>query len=526
MTTLYLKYRPQKISELDLKDVRELLSKIIAKGDIPHAFLFEGPRGSGKTSAARIMAKVLNCEHLSKDNEPCNVCDQCVSITKGTNIDVIELDAASHRGIDDIRLIKDSVKLAPARANKKVYIIDEAHMLTTEASNALLKTLEEPPDHVVFILATTNPEKLIDTIKSRTVRVVFKKAKALEIVKSLEVVLEKEKKKYNAAVLELVSKSVDGSFRDAKKLLEELLIKDAVDDLDKAQEYILGKSEFDVDKLFEVLYAKDLKAGIDLLNRAENASVSVKTVMSQIVGKLKSLLFSVTGFQNDSTNKFEKEEVYRLTDIFIKFWKKYQNDISEYLPLYLAVVKWCGGNINNADNKDNIKDNEDIINSNNNSKTNLSGGEKKDEQVIKKSVDFGSVALTGKKISDDIWKEVLVKVRCKNTSTEALLRASRPVDFDGKRLMLGVFYKFHKEKLETISHRSCLEETLKDVVGEDVKVECFLAEQPFKKTEETALNDTGVSNDSKNGDTNSAQVILTDVVSSDIEKLADEVFGN
>lgn len=526
MTTLYLKYRPQKISELDLKDVREMLSKIVAKGDIPHAFLFEGPRGSGKTSAARIMAKVINCENLSKDNEPCNKCDQCISITKGTNIDVIELDAASHRGIDDIRLIKDSVKLAPARANKKVYIIDEAHMLTTEASNALLKTLEEPPEHVVFILATTNPEKLIDTIKSRTVRVVFKKATTSEIVKSLENVLEKEGKKFDSAVLELVSKSVDGSFRDAKKLLEELLVKDAVGDLSKAQEYILSKSEFDVEDLFDVLYAKDLKAGIALLSRAENAGVSVKSVMNQIVGKLKNFLFSVVEFQKDPSNKFGKDEVFKLTTVFVKYWKKYQNDISEYLPLYLAIVKWCDSDEHKSGNMGHIKDNGEINDSTNDTKDDPLEGKNNDQKTLSEDVNIESMALSGKKISDDIWREVLVKVRCKNASTEALLRASRPVDFDGKKLILGVFYKFHKEKLETLSHKKCLEETLKDVVGDNVKVECFLAEQPFKKSEEIVVGSSDNATNSASENTGSSQVILTDVVSSDIEKLADEVFGN
>ena len=165
-TTYYLKYRPNKIKELDLKEVRESLNKIVKSGKISHAFLFSGPKGSGKTSAARIIAKIVNCERRKKNQqEPCSRCEQCKSISQGANIDVIELDAASHRGIDDVRSLRDAVKLAPAKAPKKVYIIDEAHMLTTEASNALLKTLEEPPKHVMFILATTNPEKLIDTIK-------------------------------------------------------------------------------------------------------------------------------------------------------------------------------------------------------------------------------------------------------------------------------------------------------------------------------------------------------------------------
>ena len=162
--TLYLKYRPQTIEELDLAKVRESLHSIGSSESIPHAFLFSGPRGSGKTSAARILAKLINCENpvKTKDGylEPCNKCDQCISINTSRNMDIIELDAASNRGIDDIRQLRERVALVPASAKKKIYILDEAHMLTTEAANALLKTLEEPPDHVLFILATTEPDKI------------------------------------------------------------------------------------------------------------------------------------------------------------------------------------------------------------------------------------------------------------------------------------------------------------------------------------------------------------------------------
>src|SRR3972149_5898243 len=198
--TFYLKYRPQKLEELDIAPVRESLKNVVSSGQIPHAFLFSGPKGTGKTSAARILAKILNCE--KKGKEPCNKCDQCLSITKGSNIDVIELDAASHRGIDDVRALRDAVKLSPARARRKVYIIDEAHMLTTEASNALLKTLEEPPSHVNFILATTNPEKLIETIRSRATSVSFRKAASDEIVNSLGRIVKGEKIKIEKDALE------------------------------------------------------------------------------------------------------------------------------------------------------------------------------------------------------------------------------------------------------------------------------------------------------------------------------------
>jgi DNA polymerase-3 subunit gamma/tau len=173
----YRKYRPQKIEELDSASVRENLYSIFSKGNYPHAFLFTGPKGLGKTSAARIVAKIVNCEKKAKGKiEPCNKCDQCQSIASGSNLDVLEIDGASNRGIDEIRDLREKIKLAPFKASKKVYIIDEVHMLTTEAFNALLKTLEEPPAHVLFILCTTEQHKVPATIASRCFRINFTRA--------------------------------------------------------------------------------------------------------------------------------------------------------------------------------------------------------------------------------------------------------------------------------------------------------------------------------------------------------------
>src|SRR3989344_1947762 len=165
----YRKYRPQTIEELDSRQVRDKLTSVLSKDSGFHALLFTGPKGLGKTSAARIVAKAVNCEKINDYSkgkklkgtlEPCNKCSACTSITNGTNMDVLEIDGASNRGIDEIRDLREKIKLSPAYALKKVYIIDEVHMLTTEAFNALLKTLEEPPNHVIFILCTTEPHKV------------------------------------------------------------------------------------------------------------------------------------------------------------------------------------------------------------------------------------------------------------------------------------------------------------------------------------------------------------------------------
>lgn len=539
MTTLYLKYRPQKISDLDLAEVRDFLSRIVNLEEIPHAFLFEGPRGSGKTSAARIMAKILNCEKLSNDKEPCNKCEQCISITKGTNIDVVELDAASHRGIDDVRLIRESVKLSPAKAKKKVYIIDEAHMLTTEASNALLKTLEEPPGHVVFILATTNPEKLLDTIKSRTVRVNFKKAKPEEIIRSLANVLKKEKMRYRDEVLSLISENVDGSFRDAKKILEEFIMKDILNDIEKAQNHLLSKSDFDTDQLFKYLKEKDLKNCVSVFNRSESAGMPAKTVYTRLINKIRDYLFSVSDYKKDPSNAFDKNEILALSDIFITFWDRYQNDISDYVPFYLASAKWCDkeGDMGNEDDTDNINNPDvgrsDLKNRKNTKSvdtTNISkngDGSKEDgcEQIRGISKDISDEG-ENISISQDIWKQILVMTRNKNASTEALLRAARPANFDGKILTLGVFYKFHKEKLESIPHKVCLEDVLRETLKTDVRVECFLTQPEVVKTDLNAVIKDDLQGDGIHP-LGSAGVILTESNdTADIMKLVDEVFGS
>ncbi len=173
------------------------------------------------------------------------------------------MDAASHRGIDDVRLLRDAVKLSPVKAKKKVYIIDEAHMLTTEASNALLKTLEEPPEHVIFVLATTNPEKLIETIKSRTTYIPFKKATPDEIVRSLKRVVKGEKIKIKDGALNLIARSSEGAFRDAIKTLEQLIAEGKDLSEEFLEEYLFQKKAFDLDSFIELIVKKDIKALVE-----------------------------------------------------------------------------------------------------------------------------------------------------------------------------------------------------------------------------------------------------------------------
>jgi DNA polymerase-3 subunit gamma/tau len=226
---LYRKYRPQKLDDVLGQETNVEILKNAAKSNrLGQAYIFYGARGTGKTTTARLIAKLLNCEKRRTDpafaalGEPCNECRECLAIDAQNSFDVVEIDAASNRGIDEIRNLKENIRTAPASAAHKVYIIDEAHMLTGAAFNALLKTLEEPPKHAVIILATTEFEKLPPTITSRAQRFVFKKLTKATIIGKLLSIAKKEKIKIDEPAIELIAAAAEGSFRDAESLLDQI----------------------------------------------------------------------------------------------------------------------------------------------------------------------------------------------------------------------------------------------------------------------------------------------------------------
>jgi len=343
---LYRKYRPKSFSEIVGQDhVKKVLTNALKMGRVAHAYIFAGPRGTGKTTTARILAKSLNCESR-KDAEPCNRCQSCLAIDEGAFMDVVELDAASNRGIDEIRRIREAAGYRPIEGKYKVYIIDEVHMLTKEAFNALLKTLEEPPEHVVFVLATTNLEKVPPTIVSRCQVLEFKNLPENLIFERLKEVSSKERMEIEEDALRFLARRAEGGMRDALTLLEQVWKfsaggKIALEDVEKAlglipldlvRKYVLsiieGKLEEVLKVVDEVYYSgKDLelllqeavKDILDDIERTRRTYDIGHQILIQLARQLMNLMREIRFFEEKRlicrvgssyiASKFLKEEV-------------------------------------------------------------------------------------------------------------------------------------------------------------------------------------------------------------------------
>ncbi|MEK7534277.1 MAG: DNA polymerase III subunit gamma/tau [Patescibacteria group bacterium] len=472
----YRKYRPQAIEELDSKDVRDTLYAVLRHKDIAHAFLFTGPKGLGKTSAARIVAKIVNCERRNQESgirnhgkdqkiekpkskihhssfiihnssvEPCNKCNQCVSITNGTNIDVLEIDGASNRGIDEIRDLREKVRLSPAASYKKIYIIDEVHMLTTEAFNALLKTLEEPPLHVIFILCTTEPHKLPQTIISRCLHVSFKKAGVEELVRSFKRIVKKENLDIDDETLYLIATLSDGSFRDGAKILEEIVLianggritKDLID-----KKYKTTSIAYLVEEMISFLRKPtNTKEAFSLIDKLIKQGVDMKYFIEQLIDDLHSNLLLDVGVIE--TDKFPlinltAEEIKPLIELLTKAYLDMKYAVLPQLPLELAIVEWAQVEKN------------------------------PEQQAEQRGVEIQPSTTT-----NNLWQELIDRVKSQNHSIAAVLRGCELKEYDGKNFVIETKYKFHKDKLDNLETRTFLEKVCEEIAKNKVRVSVLL----------------------------------------------------
>ncbi|HUG92861.1 MAG TPA: DNA polymerase III subunit gamma/tau, partial [Planctomycetaceae bacterium] len=314
-TAMARRFRPQTFDEVvGQQHVARALRNAIAAGRVSHAYLFTGARGVGKTSMARILAKALNCPNAA-DGVPCNECDICHGISAGNDVDVLEIDGASNRGIDDIRTLRAGVNVRSMRTRFKIYIIDEVHMLTKEAFNALLKTLEEPPPSVKFVFCTTEPNKVPDTILSRCQRFDFSTIETARIVERLHEIAAADGFHVEPAALELVARRAAGSMRDSQSLFDQLLAfgQDRITASDVHR--LLGTASDDrLMDLAEALIARSEGAALELFDRALNEGVQIGEFVNQLVGYLRDLMIVASGAEGVALLSVSGENRERLAD--------------------------------------------------------------------------------------------------------------------------------------------------------------------------------------------------------------------
>ncbi len=488
----YRTYRPQKIEDLHLESVRTALERIRKSGEFSHAYLFAGPKGTGKTSSARILSKMLNCKknekHKDKEafHEPCNECELCRRITQGNSVSVLEMDAASNRGIDDIRALRDSLNLAPSEGKYTVYIIDEVHMLTTEAFNALLKVLEEPPTHVVFILATTELHKLPETIISRCTYVPFKKATDEEMQKALAAIAEKEKISISKELLAKIAKKASGSFRDGVKIFEQVVHGKKEITEDDVNTGIGGDFSQRTLQCKEYLYTSNSEGIVTLFKELEEEGRDFTSFQKSLLESLHTDLLSSMG---DMKKMQSVMHLLSVLDIPLA-----SSLPIPYLPLEIACLKACMGEqktsytpptpVPKKSEETYVKKKEKIVEEQASSKVEAQEAQKvvETQEVVSETLQDLSESSMEIAEFEKLWIQILESIRPGNASLEALLKASRPKSIQGRTVTLEVFYAFHKDQLSQEKYRKLVEQCIGKLCGiANIRVQYVLGDKNSMK---------------------------------------------
>jgi len=532
------KFRPQLFEEVvGQEHVTTTLKNAIQKKRIAQSFLFSGSRGVGKTSTARILAKALNCDK-STDENPCNQCTTCDEIARGISLDVLEIDGASNRGIDEIRTLRENVKFKPVHGRFKVYIIDEVHMLTGEAFNALLKTLEEPPEHVKFIFATTEPHKVPLTILSRCQRFHFKRLSTADIHAKLKEIAKKEKIKVNDKTLFLIAKSAEGSLRDGEGLLDQLASFSGEEVREEDVLFSLGLTSNDTYlKFLQAISDRQGDKILDLVQSLVEQGKDLEQFLKGILERFRDLLVLTLGETKENWVEQDEETAAELKILAKKFNREELFLILSLLQQTLRDIRWSRiprfsveicllKIVHRAD----LKSISDILTQLKNSPGEIPGprkpfnpaalpaavseDKKKDlrvQEVIKhipeseshvpaeirretkknlsraESVEESPVAVAeefsqAKAISladiERIWPELLTQVKAKRMSIGMFLSESQPVEVDGHRAIFGfpAEFKFHKETIEQQHNKSFVRDILKNILQMPVDVSFVVTE--------------------------------------------------
>lgn len=483
---LYRRWRPRKFSDfVGQSHVVTTLSNAIETGRIAHAYLFTGPRGTGKTSTAKIFAKALNCEAL-QGAEPCDHCSACQRINEGTFMDVLEIDGASNRGIDEIRELREKVKFSPAEGKYKIYIIDEVHMLTMEAFNALLKTLEEPPKFVVFILATTEVHKLPLTILSRCQRFDFKRFTPREITGRLETILKAEGIQADQAALQLIAKHAEGGMRDALSLLEQCVAHS--DDVlsEKDVRAILGLiDQEEIQKLAKAIKEQKVGAALQILDEVCQDGKDLFQFGRSLVEYFRSELLSALA--DNQSGQFTPAELIEIIQMLAGATNEVKKSFQNALPLELAIIKLTTGIASQNEILTRLERLEQTV-----AALQKTGGavprvakapseSQQPRLTSPKAVTpaangpVSKASLEGHGNPDNFnWDQFLEAVKQKKRTVGALLQEGKVASFNGVSLVVEFppHLKFHIENLALPHNKELLENILLSMYGKEIKIAC------------------------------------------------------
>ena len=491
MSTLYRKYRPQNFSELvGQNHIKITLSHEIETGKIAHAYLFCGPRAVGKTTTARVFAKSVNCLNRKEgEHESCGKCENCSEIANGNSVDIIEIDAASHTGVDNVREnIINASRVTPIKSKYKVFIIDEVHMLSVSAFNALLKTLEEPPKHVVFILCTTEIHKIPSTIISRCQRFDFKKIGISDIVNKLSYIAQKEKIDIDKRVLEMIARKSEGYMRDAESIFGQILSISNSKKISKEDaELIVPNSTYEeAVSLVSFLKDKDVAKAIILVNKLMDDGIILKNFLDDLIEIYRKIMFLKINPTLDNKVGIEMGEsidreliklskeidldlIIKSIETFLEAKLKLKTSFIIQLPLEVAIIKIASG-----EEKKNIEAHvKDYTPSVSTTTTVENKGLKKTSLLKKENESAESISLD---FINSKWAEVLTHIKRVNHSLVLVIQASKPKELVGSTLKLSTKYKFHKDRIEDISVKALLEKILHSVFGQTLKVEAVVDE--------------------------------------------------
>ena len=507
---LYRRWRSQNFDEIIAQEhVTRTLQNALRAGRIAHAYLFTGPRGTGKTSTARILAKAVNC--LAEPAErPCNRCARCQAVNEGRDLDLIEIDAASNRGIDEIRDLRDKVAFVPNEGRYKVYVVDEVHMLTTEAFNALLKTLEEPPAHVIFVLATTEPQRIPATILSRCQRFDFRRIPLADLSRKLERISQAEGIRIEPAALEAIARRAGGSFRDAESLLDQLAASgDAEITLERVRELLGGVSAQAVGDLVDAWIAADLAQGLRLINRLIDGGSDARQVHQELIEYLRGLLLLRAGGDERLVNTTPEVlarmrgqlaglSLGRLVEglkLFSQGEVAARGDVRPQLPLELAFAQAVLAASGREEARPQPAPAAEAQAS--------APRERRPAAAAAPSRPAAAVAEQGAARNDgaaaatqataapaeatpeapggealarlvECWPRLLQALRERSRPLEALLRSGRPHEVVGNRVVLAMEGNFHRERVMEERNRRLLEDTLQHLLGMPCQVECVV----------------------------------------------------